>query len=134
MYFKEKNFFLQLMMSFHKDSYAVLKNTKTQRKCGKSTLIKNQYWKALLNIWLRREAFLIEHYLYCVLLLFVLRSALLIFCCSKVLPRVRQWAYVVYVRTPNFVRVRTILNMRTLTRTPIPPYDLLKFSKFFWFV
>ena len=35
------------------------------------------------------------------------------------------------VRTPNFIGVRMILDMRTLTRAFFP-YD--KFPKFFWFV
>ena len=33
--------------------------------------------------------------------------------------RVRQSAYVGYVRTPNFIGVRMIFDMRTLTRTLI---------------
>ena len=46
-------------------------------------------------------------------------------------PRVRQLAYIAYVRTSTFIEVRMILDMRTLTRTLIFSHDFLKFSKIF---
>ena len=39
----------------------------------------------------------------------------------------RQLAYVAYVRTPNFVGVHMILDMRLFI-----PYDFVKFSNFTW--
>ena len=43
--------------------------------------------------------------------------------------RVQQLAYVVYISTPTFIGVRMILDMRTLIRTLIFPYDFFKFFK-----
>ena len=48
--------------------------------------------------------------------------------------RVRQLAYVGYVRTATFNSVRLILDTRTLTFFSFFSDDFVKFSKFFWFL
>ena len=45
--------------------------------------------------------------------------------------RVRQLAYVAYIRTPNFNGVHMILDMRTFKRTLIFSLSFLKFFKIF---
>ena len=48
------------------------------------------------------------------------------------MPR-QGWTIVAYVRTPLFIGVRMILDMRTMTRTLIFSCDFFKFLIFFLF-
>ena len=48
--------------------------------------------------------------------------------------RVGQLTYVAYARTPNFIGIRMILDMSTLTCTLIFSLLFCKVFKFFWFL